>query len=73
MDVNIDYTIMWMTRGGNAQSITFTNVAGTHELDFDDCERVARKCGYPGHSGTKLDYFKDDVRRWFAIDPPHQP
>lgn len=58
----------WRGRGGGHASASISDVS------MDEAKDFARSFGWPGHSGTRLDYLKDDLRglkaalgRFFSI------
>lgn len=46
----------WRERSGDR--VKFTALDGT----YGEAEAAARELGWPGHAGTRWDYFKDDLR-----------
>lgn len=52
------YSRYWRCRDGST-----SKVEGF--ASQEECDDAARSFGWPGHTGTRWEYFKDDLRRWF--------
>lgn len=55
----------WRTRDGGSREVSF----GVDEITPDTIAYArsrAVECGWPGHPGTRWDYFKDDLRQLFG-------
>lgn len=63
-------TFRWRERGGLVRRELTLGLEATTGPDIDAAEALAREAGWPGHKGTRWDYFKDDLRKWLRGGRP---
>jgi hypothetical protein len=56
------WVITWRHRDNSASQLTLSPGKSREEA-----EEEARAFGWPGHSGSRWEYFKDDLRAWWRV------
>jgi len=59
--MKVDWTFRWRNRDGGQQRVSFMD---TEDMTFEQAKERARAYGWPGHTGSPWNYFKDDLRNF---------